>query len=113
MDSTTIASKDDDESDYDELSKCLKGLLIWIKLILSRCHADKEDENLVKPEFEGLWNAEFKNYDAEDLYNKKLKFPSCFKSKMEQVSSLFWVFFKKNKLKLKWFLKGYLFANFG
>ena len=52
-------------------------------------HLDKEEENLVKPEFEGLWNAKFTKYDADDLYNKKQKFPTCFKTKMEQVSSVF------------------------
>ena len=46
---------------------------------------DKEEEVLVKPEFEGLWNTKFMKYDADDLYSKKQKFPTCFKTKMEQV----------------------------
>ncbi len=50
---TTIASKDDeDDSDLDELN-------------------DQED-CLVKPEFEGLWNASTKKYDADDLYKKQV-----------------------------------------
>ncbi len=66
MDSTTIASKDDeDDSDLDEL-------------------IDQED-CLVKPEFEGLWNAKVKKYDAEDFYKRQVKFPTCFKTKTEQV----------------------------
>ena len=49
-------------------------------------YLDKEEELMVKPEFEGLWDKKFKKYDADDLYNKKQKFPTCFKTKMEQVS---------------------------
>jgi hypothetical protein len=63
--STTVASKEpDEESDFDEL--------------------DREEECLVKPEFEGLWNKQFVKYDAEELYSKKQKFPAYFKTKMER-----------------------------
>ncbi len=62
---TTIASKDDDdESDFDELND--------------------QDDCLVKPEFEGLWNVSTKKYDADDLYKKQVKFPACFQTKAEQ-----------------------------
>lgn len=65
IDSTTIASKDDDDdSDIDELN-------------------DQED-CLVKPEFEGLWDSKPKKYDANDFYKKQVKFPTCFKSKTEK-----------------------------
>ena len=46
--------------------------------------SDNQDEVLVRPEFEGLWNKEFKKYDAEDLYKINQKFPTCFKSKTEK-----------------------------
>lgn len=63
--STTIDGKDDeDESDFDELIR--------------------QDENMVKPEFEGLWNKKFKKYDASDLYKMQQKFPVCFKTKAEK-----------------------------
>jgi hypothetical protein len=64
FESTTVASKDEDSSDFDEL--------------------DEQEENLAKPEFEGLWNAKFEKYDANELNNKRKKFPTCFKTKMEQ-----------------------------
>lgn len=63
-DSTTIASRDDDDSDFDEL-------------------ANQEDV-VYKPEFEGLWNKQVKKYDADDFYKMQQKFPGCFKSKSEK-----------------------------
>jgi hypothetical protein len=64
--STTMAdSKElDEQSDFDEL--------------------EREEECLVKPEFEGLWNKQFVKYDADELYSKKQKFPAYFKTKMER-----------------------------
>ena len=44
-----------------------------------------QDDYLVKPEFEGLWNKKFQKYDADDFYKNQFKFPSCFKSKAEKV----------------------------
>jgi hypothetical protein len=65
LDSTTIASQnEDEESDFDELNN--------------------QEENLVKPEFEGLWNKKGKKYDSNDLYTKSHKFPTCFKTKAEK-----------------------------
>ena len=69
---------------------------------------DKEDDIIVKPEFEGLWNAEFTKYDADDQYNKKQKFPTCFKTKMEKVRC----FAFNSILFFNISFKGHLFANF-
>ena len=68
-DSTTIASRDDDDSDFDELAN--------------------QEEVVFKPEFDGLWNKQFKKYDAQDFYKTQQKFPACFKSKSEKVNFIF------------------------
>ena len=65
LDSTTIASQnDDDDSDFDELNN--------------------QEETLVKPEFEGLWDKKGKKYNSSDLYTKAHKYPTCFKTKAEK-----------------------------
>ena len=46
---------------------------------------DNQEEMLVKPEFEGLWNKKLKAYDVDDLYKTQFKFPPSFKSKAERV----------------------------
>jgi hypothetical protein len=50
---------------------------------------DNQEENLNKPEFEGLWNKKFKNYDSEDLNKDNLKYPAAFRSKAEKVNKIF------------------------
>ena len=84
--------------------------LLFLSFKIEIIFKDKEDDTIVKPEFEGLWNAEFTKYEADNLYNKKQKFPTCFKTKMEQVS-----FFPYNSIFILFFndsFEGYLFANF-
>lgn len=46
---------------------------------------DDQQEVLVKPEFEGLWNKELKAYNVNDLYKVNFKFPPTFKTKAEKV----------------------------
>ena len=89
-DSTTIASKDDEDSDQDELSIFFRHLFYFHLFVLLRIEfickkKDYQDDNLNKPEFEGLWNKKVKNYDSEDLYKENLKYPAAFKSKAEKV----------------------------
>lgn len=43
---------------------------------------DNQEENLVKPEFEGLWN---KKVLLSDDHVNQYKFPTCYKSKAEKV----------------------------
>lgn len=38
----------------------------------------------MKPEYEGLWNKEFKKYDSGDLYKINQNFPPCYKTKTEK-----------------------------
>ena len=86
VDSTTIASKDDDDySDFDELSLCsFKAIQILFTKIFWTSLKDNDEEVLVKPEFEGLWNKKLKNYEANDFYKIQQKFPTCFKTKAEK-----------------------------
>jgi hypothetical protein len=57
-----------------------------IKMIFYFKSQVDQEECLVKPEFEGLWNKTIKKYDADDFYKTNVKFPPCFKTKAEKVA---------------------------
>jgi hypothetical protein len=46
---------------------------------------DSKEENLMKAEFEGLWNQAVLKYSADDFYTTQEKYPSYFKTKAEKV----------------------------
>ena len=65
----------------------------------------------MKPEFEGLWGKTVKKYDADDLYKTQVKFPACFKSKMEKVTIKFLFLLRYYIFNQIFCVKGSLFKN--